>query len=258
VIARATVIVYHGLGRCPATDDPYRMFTPVEKFAREMRFLARFCKVVPLDDVVAGRIPHGRPTVAITFDDGYASVLEHAVPVLHRYGFVATCFVPTYWIGRQNGWDTFTPSDCPLPILDADGLRALDAAGVAVESHGHRHAPLGEIPAEDAATDIATSREVLAGVLGRPPRFLAYPYGSQSAAARAAAEAAGFAAAFSIGQRDAGPFGRERVTIRPTDPMALFAFKTSGVYLATRNSRLGEGVMRVIRPAVLARRAKGP
>ena len=77
----ATVIVYHGVGDCPPAQDPYRMFMPIEKFARHMEFLARHRRVVPLEDIVSGRVGKGRRAVAVTFDDGYRSVLDEAVPV---------------------------------------------------------------------------------------------------------------------------------------------------------------------------------
>ncbi|HEY5171343.1 MAG TPA: polysaccharide deacetylase family protein [Acidimicrobiia bacterium] len=253
----AAVIVYHGVGDCPPAQDPYRLFMPIEKFARQMEFLARHRRVVPLEDVVSGRVGKGRRAVAVTFDDGYCSVLDEAVPVLQRYGFPAVCFVPTRWIGDANGWDTFKPTDRALPILSADGLVELEAAGVKVESHGHAHIPLGEVDEQDAITDVAASRRILTEVLGREPRFLAYPYGSQSPDARRAVEGCRFDCAFSIGQRDVGRFGRERVTIRPADNMALYAFKTSGRYLAVRESQWGDRAFSLIRPLVHARRAKG-
>jgi peptidoglycan/xylan/chitin deacetylase (PgdA/CDA1 family) len=256
-VSRGTVIVYHGLGDCPPEDDPYRMFTPPAKFARQMAFLARRRRVLPLADIVEGRDGPGRAAVAVTFDDGYRSVLELAVPVLRRYGFPATCFVPTRWIGDANGWDQFKPTDRPLPILSTEELRELDAAGVNVESHGHAHTHLGDAEESEAFADVAASRDILTDVLGRPPRFLAYPYGSQSPAARRAVEVCGFDCAFSIGQRDQGRFGRERVTIRPADNLALYAFKTSGRYLSIRESSWGERAFSLIRPAVHARRAKG-
>jgi len=184
-------------------------------------------------------------------------VLDEAVPILQRYEFPAVCFVPTRWIGTANGWDTFKPTDCPLPILSAEDLLELEAAGVAVESHGHAHIPLGEVGEREAMADIAASRRILAELLGREPRFLAYPYGSQSGEARRAVEGCEFETAFSIGQRDEGRFGRERVTIRPADNLALYAFKTSGRYLVMRESRWGDRAFSLIRPAVLARRRKG-
>jgi peptidoglycan/xylan/chitin deacetylase (PgdA/CDA1 family) len=256
VSALASVIVYHGVGDCPPAEDPYNLLMPLAKFARHMAFLSEHRRVVPLDAVIRG-VSSGRPAVAITFDDGYRSVLDEAVPALRKYGFPATCFVPSGFIGTANGWDTFAPTDRQLPIASADDLRRLEAAGVAVESHGHAHRPLGELDEPELVADLTASRVALTEILDRPPRFLAYPYGSHSALARATAEACGFEAAFSIGQRAAGPFGRERVTIRPTDGMAVYAFKTAGRYLAVREAAWVDRALGLVRPAVVARRRRG-
>jgi peptidoglycan/xylan/chitin deacetylase (PgdA/CDA1 family) len=245
-----TVIVYHGVGDCPADQDPYHLFTPVEQFTRQMAYLARYCRVIPIDEVVDGTGGARRRTVAISFDDGYRSVLEEAVPVLRRHRFPATCFVPSRWIGAANGWDTFRPTDRPLLLATTDELREMVKAGVGIESHGHAHLPLGELEEPDIVADLATSREILADVVGRRPRLLAYPYGSNSPAARRAAERCGFEAAFSIGQRAAGPFARERVTIRPRDGMFVYATKTSGNYLALRQNPVTDAGLRVVRPLV--------
>lgn len=248
---RATVITYHGVGECRRGGDPYRMFMPIQHFEAHLAFLARRRTVVDLHTLLNGDAPTGKPAVAITFDDGYRSVLAEAVPRLKRYGFTATCFVPTKWIGDRNRWDTFDADACPLPIMNDDELREVEAAGLHVESHGHAHRHMGDMGEDDAHADAEASMVRLTELLGRPPRYLAFPYGSQSEAARRAVARAGFQAAFAIGQRDAGPFGRERVTIRPSDQLALFAFKTSGRYLAWRNSRVADTAYSLVRPAVL-------
>ena len=72
----ATVITYHGVGDCPPSGDPFRMFMPIAKFDAHLAYLARRRTVVPLDSIVDGRLPAGRKAVAITFDDGYRSVLN--------------------------------------------------------------------------------------------------------------------------------------------------------------------------------------
>jgi peptidoglycan/xylan/chitin deacetylase (PgdA/CDA1 family) len=253
-MSKATVITYHGVGDCPPARDPYRMFMPIAHFEAHLAFLARRRTVVPLDVVVEGHIPSGRPVVAITFDDGYRSVLEEAVPRLKRHGFPATCFVPTKWIGERNTWDTFDDTACPLPIMGDDELLDIARAGVQVASHGHAHAHLGDVGEEEAHADAVASMDRLTELLGERPRYLAYPYGSQSEAAHRAVAGAGFEAAFSIGQKAAGPFGRERVTIRPADALGVYAFKTTGRFLAWRNSRAGERAFSLIRNTVVKRR----
>jgi peptidoglycan/xylan/chitin deacetylase (PgdA/CDA1 family) len=175
--------------------------------------------------------------VAITFDDGYRSVLTEAVPVLRRYGFPATAFVPSKWIGDRNRWDAFPENAIPLEVMTADELLKAERAGVEIASHSHAHAKLDELSEQEVRADLEASVARLREITGRPPRYLAYPYGRHGRSADRAAASAGFAAAFSIGQLSTGRYGLERVTIRPTDGRFLFAVKTSGRYLAWRMCR---------------------
>jgi len=77
----------------------------VRMFEQQLDWLARRYQFVGLDELSAllegGRVP-GRPVAAITFDDGYADVFEHAVPVLVRKGIPAAVFVVTSWIGTTG------------------------------------------------------------------------------------------------------------------------------------------------------------
>ena len=48
---------------------------------------------------------HAPRRFLLTFDDGYASLAEHAYPVLADLGFTATTFLITDYIGKTNTWD---------------------------------------------------------------------------------------------------------------------------------------------------------
>ena len=244
-----TVIGYHGVGRCDASRDPHGLVLPIEHFEMQMAFLAKHRTVVPLSVVVEGHVRSRKPAVAITFDDGYRSVLEHAAPVLERYGFPAVCFVPTLWIGRSNEWDEFSSTDCSLEVMTEEELRRAESRGIRIESHAHTHKDLAGMTAKAAAKDLRLSAARLREVMGRPTRYLAYPYGTDCPSwLQVAAEDAGFEAAFTIRRQGLGPFARERVVIRRTDGRTLFAFKTSGRYLSVRHSRLTGAAFRAARP----------
>lgn len=231
-MTRSTILAYHAVGACPRADDPHRLWTPRHVFERQMQYLARARRVVPLAAVVADRVGAGKPAVALTFDDGYRCVLEEAVPILERHGFPATVFVPSAHIGDRNRWDA--PSACALHIMTDDELREVERRGVDVESHGHRHLDLSGVGFEEAQTDVALSLARLETVTGRRPRFVAYPFHTGSTEARRAVASLGLDAAFTIDLPHDGPFAWARVSVAPDDGPRLFALKTSGRWAAIR------------------------
>ena len=65
-------------------------------FARQLEFLRRHYRTVSGSEVVAssqGGPPLPRNAVWITFDDGYESVVDSALPLLEQHGVTATLFV---------------------------------------------------------------------------------------------------------------------------------------------------------------------
>ena len=250
------VLAYHAIGDVDPAKDVHSLFTPVDAFRRQMELLARTCRVVPLADVVSGRA-RGPRTVALTFDDGYRSVLEHAVPVLERWGLPATMFVPTAYVGDENRWNP--PTGLDLSILDADGLRELERRGMQVESHGHAHLDLRIASEDEVREDLSTSLELLSDLVGRRPTTLAWPFRTGSAAAQRIAAELGFDVAFSIDLPDDGRLAWPRPQVSPPDGLPLFALKCSGAYLGLRHSAaLDAAYRRVVKPLVRRRWAGQP
>jgi peptidoglycan/xylan/chitin deacetylase (PgdA/CDA1 family) len=240
---RGAVIVYHAIGSIPRGAPYWNGFIRPDRFAAQMAYLASRRRVVGLDAL----FEQGPSAVAITFDDAYRSALEHAVPVLRELGLPATFFVPTRWIGATNAWEA--RSD---PLMTADELAALARDGFAVESHGHAHVDYTRIGAREAEADVRASVERLTELLGRPPRYLAYPYGRATAAAAAEAERLGLRAAFTLDhpQPVSGDFAIRRVSIVPADVRPLFALKTAGRYIGWRQSAPVRAVYGAVRPLV--------
>lgn len=110
---RALILSFH------AVSDPARpetcyfrpgMSIDADQFETLLEVLDRHYRVVPLAEAVeATRGPRraGKPPVAITFDDGYRSVLEVALPLLARRKMPATVFLATDFIGtgKRLWWD---------------------------------------------------------------------------------------------------------------------------------------------------------
>jgi peptidoglycan/xylan/chitin deacetylase (PgdA/CDA1 family) len=254
MITRPTILAYHAVGPIDPADDPLRLFLAPEVFAAQMAFLARHRRVVPLADVIDHGFSRGRPAVAITFDDGYRCLIEHALPVLEHHGFPATLFVPTGAVGDRNRWDDPPPTGGE--IMTDDELLEVDRRGLSVESHGHRHIHFHTASPADAFDDLSQSADAINALFGRPARYLAYPYGECTPVVIDAATKLGFRAAFTIGTRDQGPYVRARIPVQRGGPDWQFRAQTSGYWPAVRFSRAGEPIRRVARSRRQAAKAK--
>lgn len=90
-----SVVAYHGLvdARLPVLDP---CFLPLDRFERQMEYLARNFAVLHLEEAFSpDRPPAARPVACVTFDDGLASVHQLALPVLERLRIPATVFLVT-------------------------------------------------------------------------------------------------------------------------------------------------------------------
>lgn len=174
------VLLYHKVSDTPGNPGS----VPPALFAEHMDALEGMgCRVVDLDDVRAffGRhaaLPPG--ATLITFDDGYRDNLEHAAPVLARHGYPAVIFVPVGYIGSGRCLPHDESLSVPNPLLDWEGLAAIERLGVRVESHGIEHVPLSALPPEVARHQIVSSRRMLEDRLGRRITAYAFVKGSQT------------------------------------------------------------------------------
>jgi len=103
---RPLVVGYHRVvddfASIARTEMP-SMLTSTRMFERHLDSIGRHFTFVSLDDIGAHLLsgePFEQPVAAVTFDDGYADVYEHAYPVLERKGIPAAVFVVTDLVGR--------------------------------------------------------------------------------------------------------------------------------------------------------------
>jgi peptidoglycan/xylan/chitin deacetylase (PgdA/CDA1 family) len=91
-----SILTYHGIVREPlAIHDS--CFLDARSFIEQIAYLRRHFDVVPLREAM-DRLREGRvrrPTVVLTFDDGYENNQDLAWPVLRQAGVPATIFLTT-------------------------------------------------------------------------------------------------------------------------------------------------------------------
>jgi hypothetical protein len=124
------VLAYHLVDR---RLDAGIAWMPPRRFERQIAWLAEAgYRSLSLSEYLQGGNLTKR--VVITFDDGYRSLVQYALPILSRYHFRATVFVIAGYVGRPNLWDVkfFLPR---FHHLDWSELRTLLAAGWEIGSH---------------------------------------------------------------------------------------------------------------------------
>jgi peptidoglycan/xylan/chitin deacetylase (PgdA/CDA1 family) len=191
--------MYHSVGI--TADDPYLVTVSPDRLARQLRWLRRFGLTgVSMRELLTARA-QGRADrlVGLTFDDGYADFLTEAVPLLRQHGHTATVFVLPGRLGGDNVWDALGPR---RPLLDAAGVRAAEAAGMEIGSHGLLHQDLTAADDATLAAEVTDSRSELADLTGTAPRGFCYPYGALDARTVLAVRRAGYAYACAV---DPGP-----------------------------------------------------
>ena len=183
--ATVPVLMYHVINPPPAGAPFPGLYVPSDEFAAQMQALkAAGWHAVTMDQLKAywtRGVPlgPGKPIV-LTFDNGYASQYENALPVLKRLG----------WVGNENIQLTGLPPS-QGGLTDAQ-VRGLIAAGWELDTQGISHADLITLDASELQYQIATARQTLQKRYGVPVNWFCYPSGHYDATVIAAVKAAGF------------------------------------------------------------------
>jgi len=186
-------------------------------FERHLDLLEeRGARVLPLMEAVErlalGSLPPR--AVALTFDDGYASVVETAWPMLRKRDMPATLFVCSEYLpgtGRFD-WDTRESIHERHRLATAQQVADAHAEGLDIGSHTRTHPWLPALDDRALERELVESREVIGDLLRAPVRSLAYPTGGWDRRVRAAAARAGYTAAVTVSK------GTNR---RRTHPLSL-------------------------------------
>jgi biofilm PGA synthesis lipoprotein PgaB len=217
-----SILCYHDL-----STDTKRLETVSPEFLRAQ---IRSCKAagwtfLSLSELLAHRgDPEHLPprTLVLTFDDGYRSFIEQALPILKEENVKATLAGVTSFVDNP-------PADVP-PIMTWDQIREAERSGlVEIASHTHDlHRYETDNPWRDTApsvsarrwraaesryetrdeyrervaADLRESQRILTERLGHPVTTLVWPYGDHNRMARALAAEAGYPVSLELGWRE--------------------------------------------------------
>ena len=227
-------LVYHKVADIPpGCRFPCNYVRPAQ-FAAQLRLLrAAGFQSISFGDYVSYRRGEARlppRPVLITFDDGYRTNAQIAAPILRRFGFTATVFLVSDYIGQTNEWDDGERQEA---LLAVDEIRALRKEGIEFQSHTCSHARLTKLTPDEAFRELRDSRATLEAIIDAPVSVVAYPWGDCDESISALAERAGYAA---------GAIVRRRTNF---DHTPLFALRRIGINYETTLGRFAWDLARL-------------
>lgn len=173
------ILMYHQTDTPPPRGTPLRgLVVSPSSFHRQMLLLKWMgytgLSMRNLEPYLCGE-RQGK-VVGITLDDGYQNNFQHALPILKKFGFSATCYAVSSMFGGENSWDLGI-GIAQKPLMTKDNWQEWLAAGMDVGSHTKTHADLTTLSPEAAMEQINGSRLELESTLGYEVRHFCYPYG---------------------------------------------------------------------------------
>jgi peptidoglycan/xylan/chitin deacetylase (PgdA/CDA1 family) len=221
--ARCVVLYYHEV-------DAHQR----NRFARQMDLVLQSSVVVRAD--TTGPLEPGRRYCVITFDDGFVSVLENALPELEARGIPATFFIPTGCFDQAPMWvknpDAPARRQRVLSVTQLARLRSHHL--ITIGSHTVTHPRLAQLEETRITRELMESRVVLEEILGRPVSLLGFPHGSFDDRVLALARQCGYQRVFTVqprlafGQPDEYSTGRMAVGL--SDTPLEFKLRLLGAY----------------------------
>lgn len=193
------VLMYHKIpDQPPATR--HQIFVTKENFARHLAYFKSrgLSPITFLDyqDFASGRrklAEFPRRPIMLTFDDGYLDNYTNLLPLMQQYGYRGVLYLLGDFEVRYNQWDLAEdPSEPRAELMSEAQKQAFVAAGWEIGAHTLTHPRLANLPAAEAAHEMAASKAELERRLGIEVLSFAYPYGNLSAETKRLAAEAGF------------------------------------------------------------------
>lgn len=181
---RIPILMYHSISNdIENVRHPYfKTSTSPLVFRDHMKFLhENHYTVISLVEAVEAitRTPefstgHSEPRisnrVALTFDDGFADFYTEAFPIMEKYGFRGTVFLPTGFISDEGSF--FKDKRC----LRWREIRELAKSGIAFGSHTVTHPQLRNLDWSQVLWEIKESRGTIEDRIGEKAESFSYPY----------------------------------------------------------------------------------
>ena len=173
------VLMYHNIVAQTTSDAPD--WISADLFKEQMLYLKKkgFTSISPELLLTPSKLP--KKPILITFDDGYEGVYQYALPILKELKIKATVFLIKSCLGdklnkKTNSWGN---GERPLTYhLSIDMVKEMLSTNlISVGCHSHLHKLFKNLPAEEIASEISVSKQLIHDKLHHETTLFSYPGG---------------------------------------------------------------------------------
>lgn len=167
------ILMYHSICDDQETAHPYyQVNTSPATFNAHMQHLHNnHYNIINLHDLKKHLIENTQKKYAvITFDDGFYDFHTNAYPILKKFGFNATVFLPTQYIHDDRSY--FKDKKC----MNWQEIRSLSNDGINFGSHTASHPQLKSVNEKEMEYEIATSKSTIEERIGKKVDCFSYPF----------------------------------------------------------------------------------
>ncbi len=174
-MARLPILMYHNVSNEEAKS--FNLTISTQRLEHQLQYIVsqKFTSlfVSELENVAA--IPS--KSIVLTFDDVTENQLLHALPLLKKYNVKATFFIPFYYIGKTDLWNSGVDAN-DEKIMTIAQLKSLDSDVIELGHHSYFHKKYVLMTDEEIQEDFDKSYELIAKNDLKVYPSLAYPYGN--------------------------------------------------------------------------------
>lgn len=97
------IIGYHRV-KWPSKNEYIEpgMYVNPNTFLNQLKILGKYCEIVSLKEMYRCTENSKKPFCVLTFDDGWSDFYDNVYPLLLKYGYPATVFLPTEYIDSKR------------------------------------------------------------------------------------------------------------------------------------------------------------
>ncbi len=156
---RLIILMYHSI----QPESRNQMTVSLENLEKQFQYLSKNNYKTLFFKELYGKL--NSKSIILTFDDGYKDNEIYLLPLLKKYNFKATIFIPTSKIGNDEDKMTFGE------------LKGLDQNYIELALHSHNHNNYKELSLDKVSTDLHENIKTLEENEVCFSKILAYPYG---------------------------------------------------------------------------------